>query len=305
MRTLIAALFVAMACVAGSSCDDRDCNGDNDCGEGRVCTLNGECAQCDDNGDCGADAFCCQGICHGKEDVGALCGCGAALTGSAGTSCSSVDADSLCLVGDVVATEANVSQGTCGCGCTPDEGGPICGAPLEAGGAPVCSCEDNVDCRGPSTDASGRPHSATDTCAPDSTCVCFATAAPQSACDADGALPDCTSSGCASLDDDVANCGVPGRTCTDPAQGLDEGDGACADGGCECDAATDCVGTNINVDQCVFFGADARCVCAGYEANGAASPCPLELVCGVGGCILDGTTHATQDALVTALSAAN
>lgn len=297
--------FVLLAAVASFAiaCPDssRECNESVECGAGQICTSEGRCAQCDDNGDCGADSFCCRGICHGAADVNSLCGCGSAFGGNAGTNCASVDDNSLCLVGDVGAGVDNVSQGVCGCGCTPAEGGPICGAPANPGEAPTCTCGDNLDCRGPSVDATGRPHIATDTCSPDASCVCF-NAADQNACDASGPTPDCTSDGCRSLDDDVDNCGVAGRVCSDAATGVDDGAGTCADGGCQCDQQSDCTGGNV--DTCFLFDDGLRCVCDGYEANGVKAACPLEATCGDGGCTVEGVTYATQEEMLTALGIA-
>jgi hypothetical protein len=305
MRILLIALAVATIATSflATGCPDesRECNADAECGSGLICTTDFRCAQCDDNGDCGAESFCCRGVCHGAADVNTLCGCGPAFSGNEGSNCESVDANSLCLVGDVGAGVDNVSQGTCGCGCTPAEGGPICGDPAAPGEPPICTCEDNDDCRGPSVDANGRPHLATDTCSPDSSCVCFS-ADDQNACDANSATPDCTSDGCQSLDDDVNNCGVAGRICSDPATGLEDGTGTCVDGGCQCDAQSDCVGGNT--DTCFLFDDGLRCVCDGYEANGQRAACPIEATCGDGGCTIDGTPYATQDALNAALGIA-
>lgn len=305
MFAFVALVAFAPFAVGVVACDGdggaRECSADGDCGAGLVCTGDFQCAQCDDNGDCGADSFCCRGQCHGAADVNTLCGCGPALSGNAGTDCNSVDADALCLVGDVGATPANVSAGVCGCGCTPAEGGPICNDPLEPGGAPVCSCLENADCRGPSVDATGRPHLATDTCSPDSSCVCFR-AADQAACDADSATPDCTSDGCQSLDDDINNCGIAGRVCSDPANGVDDGSGTCIEGGCQCDQQSDCGAGNV--DTCFLFDEGLRCVCDGYEANGVKSACPIESDCVAEGCVIDGVPYATQDDLLAALGVA-
>ena len=207
--SLLARLFcIAVVVVAVAACDNpggaADCAADADCGAGKVCAA-GTCVECAGNDDCPADFFCCQGACRNNTEVDSLCGCGPALSAFAGEQCNPADLDNaLCLVGDSVAVASNVAQGTCGCGCTPAEGGPICAAPAVAGGAPVCSCAQNADCRQASVDVEAHLHRVADTCTPDSSCVCFSLGTAN-ACNPDGALPDCaTTGGCLSLVDDAA-----------------------------------------------------------------------------------------------------
>lgn len=302
---LLASAGLILAAVLVSACDDpvlRDgeCRSDVDCGAGRVCSAN-ECVECASNADCGDAEFCCQGLCRPGTEIEERCGCGASPAGSPGQSCATVEADSLCLVGGATAVVENVAQGTCGCGCTIEEGGPLCGPPATEGGPPVCSCAGNPDCRRASVDAAGRPHRVADTCTPSATCVCFSLGTA-TACDPDGNTPDCTlSGGCASLFDDPANCGVPARNCLDPSTGIAD-TGACVAGGCLCDDAADCSGA-VNVNTCAFVspGEPSRCVCAGYTAGGLQSACPMELECSPNGCVLDGTEHATEESLRSAL----
>lgn len=126
--------------------------------------------------------------------------------------------------------------------------------------------------------------------------MCFSTGAA-SVCDPNGATPDCTSvGGCASLVDDPANCGVPGRNCLVAETGLAAG-GACVHGGCLCDSAEDCGGGNVNTCTFVVGGSAASCVCNSYTAGGVLAPCPMELECATGGCVLDGRPFATEDEL--------
>lgn len=297
---VLLALAALPALLAAGCRDALECRDDVDCGAGRVCAAN-QCVQCATNADCADAEFCCQGVCRPAAEIDERCGCGASPQGSPGQSCASVEADSLCLVEDTAAVTANVAQGACGCGCTPEEGGPLCGAPAEPGGAPVCSCAENSDCRRASVDGAGRPHRVADTCTPTSTCVCFSLGTA-TACDPDGATPDCTSTGgCASLVDDPANCGVPARSCLDPATGIAD-TGACVGGGCLCDDAGDCGGA-VNVNTCAFVapGQAAQCVCAGYTAAGLQAACPMELECSANGCVLDGTAFATEESLRSAL----
>jgi hypothetical protein len=303
MRTLLLLLpLAALAPLAIAACppsDNRECNTGADCGADRVCA-EGRCVECAQNSDCVGDSFCCQGTCRPAADTERRCGCSPSPGGSAGSDCSREDVISLCLVDGAVATAATVARGTCACACTPAQGGPICGPPAAAGGEPVCSCDNNVECRRASVDALGRPHKAADTCTPQSRCVCFSLGTA-TACDPDGETPDCTSTGgCASLVADAQACGVPGRSCTAPESGRNDGAGTCVDGGCECDAADDCRGARLNVDSCQFIGDRARCVCAGYTRDNDPAPCPMELECS-GGCVLDGVAYRTETALKGAL----
>jgi dienelactone hydrolase len=111
---------------------------------------------------------------------------------------------------------------------------------------------------------------------------------------------DCTTASCLDLVGDATNCGVAGRICTDAATGIV--DGRCENGGCACDAPSDCQGEGLNVDSCALGDGDAlRCLCAGYTVNGVEAPCPLGLACVEGGCLFDGDIYATSDALNAAL----
>lgn len=300
---LVIALVVVLVAVAGG-CEPpstTDCSSDAQCGAGLVCSDGGECLACVDNGDCAAGEFCCQGGCKPESDIADFCGCGSSPAGSAGDACgASVDA-ALCLVGGVAATVDNVSAGTCGCGCSIADGGPICA--VDGAGAAICSCVENRDCRGAALDAAARPHRVADTCTPDGACVCFSLG-NASVCDVDGAAPDCASAGgCAAFESAVDNCGSAGRVCNVGATGV-EGTGTCLDGGCACDDISDCA-DGVNVDACVFavVGEPARCVCGGYTRAGNAASCPMELACSTGGCELDGVAFATEEALVAALAA--
>lgn len=301
VRTAIT--LTCAAVLAASSCEDNppECATDADCGAARVCAA-GSCVACADNADCGAGQFCCSGGCLADTELDRRCGCGPAQAGNPGTDCTVIEPAGLCLVGEATATVDTVGQGSCGCGCSAASGGPICGMPEEPGQPAVCSCLDNSDCRVPSADAAGVPHRSTDTCTPGAKCVCYSTPAPSTSCGAAGSLPDCSAnSGCVNLLTNASGCGVAGRSCLDPATGLDSG-GACVDGGCACDAATDCQGTGLNVDSCVFVGASARCACSGYTRGGVQAACPMELGCaGAAGCALDGVNYTTEEAMRSAL----
>lgn len=292
---LVAALFVGSAC---EGVPTTECSNNDQCGAGQVCSVSGTCLECNVSGDCDDGEFCCQGVCRGGDEVADRCGCGASPEGNPGVACgSSLDA-AVCLVGDSVATADNVQNGFCGCGCSIADGGPICG-PAGDDGAPTCTCSENSDCRGAALDAAGRPHRAADTCTPQGSCVCFSLGA-SAVCDPDSATPDCASAGgCAAFASDVDNCGSAGHVCDGVADA-----NSCADGGCACDAAADCIG-GVNVDTCAFVdGADgARCVCDAYSKGGVKVGCPMELECSIGGCVLDGTAYASEEALVAALAA--
>ncbi len=263
-----------------------------------------QCVECGSNSDCVDGAFCCQGICRPAADIEERCGCGASPTASAGETCTAAEvSNALCLVGDTVATPDNVAQGVCGCGCTPAEGGPICAAPEAAGAQPVCSCSgDNNECKRAAVDTAGRPHRVADICTPDLSCVCFSLGTAD-VCDPDGPTPDCASSGgCQSFVDDPQNCGKPARSCTAAETGI-PATGACLGGGCSCDDPTDCRATGLNVDNCAFPGPGRplQCVCDDFSADGFLAPCPMELACVAGGCLLDGTAFSTDVALRAAL----
>jgi Cys-rich repeat protein len=296
----IASVVVLAGVSLAASCEDPpECRTDPDCGAGRVCSA-GQCVECASNASCADGEFCCQGACKPAAALDDFCGCGASPAASSGQDCSTVDPLSLCLVDDEIATAANVAQGTCGCGCTPARGGPICLEP-EGDGAPVCSCNVNQDCARASPDAEGRPHRVANSCVDPGTspftCICFAETS-RATCDVDGVAPDCTSGGCRDLRSDPANCGVPGRVCTDEATGIPD-TGTCIQGGCSCNASSDCNATNANT--CTFVDDVARCVCAGYTSGGVPAACPMELACDTGGCVLDGAAFATEESLRSAL----
>lgn len=293
---------VSVAAVFGA-CEGAptvECSNNEQCGAGQVCSVSGDCVECNVTGDCDAGEFCCQGACLGGDAINDHCGCGTSPAGSAGSACGSSLDTAVCLVGDAVADTSNVSSGVCGCGCTAADGGPICG-PAGDDGAPTCTCEQNTDCRGAAKDAGNRPHRVSDTCTPQGSCVCFSLGTAD-VCDPDSVAPDCASAGgCAAFNTAVDNCGSAGRVCNVAATGID-GTGTCKDGGCTCDAATDC-NNGVNVNACAFVAGEegARCVCDGYTKGGVEAACPMELACIVGGCNLNGSPIATEEALLGAL----
>lgn len=289
--------LVLPACETG---DPPECVSNVDCGAARVCAA-GQCVACAENADCGADQFCCNGACLADTELDRRCGCGPSTGGNAGADCTTVEPAGLCLVGEASATIDTVSQGSCGCGCSAAEGGPLCAPPEEPGQPPVCSCAANDDCRKPSVDSAGIPHRSTDTCNPSSKCVCYSTS-PATSCGPDSAAPDCSATGgCLNLLTTATSCGIAGRSCVDPATGSGTG-GECVNGGCTCDAAPDCQGAGLNVDSCVFIDASSSCVCGGYTRGGVQAACPMELTCqGAAGCNLDGVNFTTEEALRTTL----
>jgi Cys-rich repeat protein len=298
MKSFIA-FVVAVVALSVAGCpppDDAECASDSQCGSGQVCAA-GSCVECDDNGDCEATEFCCKGECKAEADIANFCGCGTAEGGSAGAVCGDAIETSLCLVDGELANLANVSSGTCGCGCTVADGGPLCTPSAVAGEETKCTCANNEQCRGAAEDATGRPHVVSDTCTPDDSCVCFSLGTAN-VCDINSATPDCASAGgCRAFDTDVANCGSAGRVCNVAATGI-EGTGTCLSGGCTCDVPGDCTG-GVNVDSCAFAGPDGplRCVCAGYTSGGVAASCPMELECVAGGCQFGAEIFATEEAL--------
>ncbi|MCC7073036.1 MAG: hypothetical protein IT383_17065 [Deltaproteobacteria bacterium] len=299
VHTILKLLVLAVASLGGMACevfDSAECHADADCGAARVCAA-GQCVACADNADCGAGQFCCGGECRAESEIDRRCGCGPSTGGNPGVDCTAIEPAGLCLAGGVTAGPDTVSQGSCGCGCSAAEGGPICGAPDEPGQAALCSCAENGDCRTPSVDAAGRPHRSTDTCNPSSKCVCYATSAPSTSCGPDGPAPDCSDTGCVNLLESATDCGVAGRNCLEAATSVDGG-GSCVEGGCTCDHEDDCAGANLNVDTCVFIGGSARCVCSGYTRAGTQAPCPMAIACaGAAGCSLDGASYTSEEAL--------
>lgn len=299
LSALALAAGPALLVPACEGTNGAECVADTDCGAARVCAA-GQCVACADNADCGEGQFCCNGECLADSELDRRCGCGASTGGNPGVDCTTVQPAGLCLAGEASATVDTVAQGSCGCGCSPAEGGPLCSAPEEPGLPPVCSCADNTDCRKPSGDSRGIPHRSTDTCNPSSKCVCFATS-PATSCGPDSAAPDCSAAGCLDLLASAGSCGVASRSCTDPATGTDAA-GECVDGGCTCDAATDCQGSGLNVDSCVFIDSRSSCVCSGYTRGALAAACPMELPCaGAAGCTLDGVSYTTEEAMRTGL----
>lgn len=290
-------VFLSLAgCSSGGG--HQECGTNADCSAGRMCAPNGSCVQCLSNDQCGEGQFCCRGGCYDEEEVEDRCGCQPSPTGRAGQSCEG--ATNVCLVEGERATAEDVASGTCGCSCDATAGGTLC--TLDEDGAVACGCDRSDPqgtCERPALDASGNPHIVADTCSPQETCVCFAEGA---ACDPRGATPDCTAAGCVNALNDVENCGIGGRVCTDPDMGIEE-TGTCVNGGCTCDAQSDCQGPNLNVNQCVLVGSGVpQCVCDDYEVEeNVKGACPLGLPCVVGGCELDGVAYGTRTELLQAL----
>lgn len=291
MRSFITVVVVVLGFTAAlvvDGCDPGTCRADGDCATG-VC-IDGGCFDCRTSDDC-PGGTCCNGSCT-AADVDDICGCAAAPRGDRGTSCEA----SLCLVGRERATSATVGDGVCDCPCSPADGGSVCIADASATDGFVCGCDRNDPvgtCEGASIDVNGIPHRPADTCSPTSSCVCFAAGGT---C---GAGENCTADGCINLDSDD-NCGVANRVCSNAATGVV--DGVCNDGGCTCDAPSDCRGEGLNVDDCAFGRGDVlQCLCNGYVADGDQAPCPLGLPCVEGGCRFDGSVYATKEALLDAL----
>lgn len=290
------ALFALVSCSPGSS---HECDTNADCAGGRMCAPSGDCVQCLSNDHCGEGQFCCQGGCYDEDEVEQRCGCDPSPSGSAGARCA--QSTNVCLVEGQRATAATVADGVCGCSCDPAAGGTLCSLDAEGGFACTCDRSDPAGtCERPALDASGNPHIVADTCSPQQSCVCFAEGGRP--CDPSSDAPDCTAAGCVNALNDVENCGVAGRVCTDPAMGV-EGTGVCVNGGCTCDAPSDCQGAGLNVNQCVVVGAGgAQCVCDDYEIeDGVKAACPLGLACVRGGCSLDGAVYGTRTELLQAL----
>jgi hypothetical protein len=301
MTRLVSLCFATTALMllmlSGCTPSQSGCNSDVDC-PGLQCHLaTGICVECLDSADCAdGDAFCCQGTCQPAADIESSCGCVADPQGLEGESCG--DDTPICQAQGERVGLLNVDQGVCGCPCTPGEGGTLCAIDEEAEAGFTCGCDraDLTTCEAPSFDENGNPHLVADTCNPNpEPCACFADG---DACS--GVNSDCTAAGCVNLTTDVVNCGVPTQDCTSPDTGIGV-DGTCQNGGCACDAATDCQGDGLNVDECAFVGNDQFCVCDDYEVAGEKSPCPMGLACVTGGCDLNGTAHATEDDLLAAL----
>lgn len=295
--SLLALAFLSLAgCPGGLA---QECGTNADCPGGRMCAPDGSCVQCLTNDHCSAEQFCCQGGCYDDSEVEERCGCAASPSGAAGDRCE--DTTNVCLVSGERATAANVADGVCGCSCDASAGGTLCS--VDGDGELSCTCDRSDPagtCERPALDARGNPHIVADTCSPQASCVCFAEA--NSACDPLSDRPDCTSVGCVNALNDVENCGVGGRVCTDPDMGIED-TGVCVNGGCTCDAQSDCRGPGLNVDECVLVGTGApQCVCDDYEVEeGVKGACPLGLVCVDGGCSLEGVAYGTRAALLQAL----
>jgi hypothetical protein len=301
--SLVLASFFACALSVLAGCSPGGGNGgcgtNADCSGGRMCAPDGSCVQCLANDDCAEGQFCCQGGCYEDGEQEARCGCAPSPSGSAGDACEAET--NVCLVDGARATVENVAEGVCGCSCDAASGGTLC--TVDGEGAFACTC-DRADptgtCERPALDEDGNPHIVADTCSPQETCVCFGEGAAP--CDPSSDAPDCTATGCVNALNDVANCGVGGRLCSDPATGVAD-TGVCHDGGCSCDAPTDCQGAGLNVNQCAFVGEGvSQCVCDDYElADGIKGACPLGLECVEGGCSFEGTAYATRTSLLQAL----
>lgn len=304
-RVLLLCLALCAVLVGACTPDNNDgCGTNADCADGRFCAPSGDCVECRENAHCGEARFCCQGVCYDEGAQEEHCGCAAdrgssgAAASPAGDACA--EDTNVCLVDGVRATAANVEEGVCGCSCDATLGGTLCDVDDEGGLTCSCSRSDpEGTCERPALDAEGNPHIVADTCSPQETCVCFGEAT-QTACDPNGATPDCTAAGCVNALGDVENCGVPGRVCTDDATGVAD-TGACFDGGCSCNNNSDCQGDGLNVNLCAFVGDVSQCVCDDYDVDGEKGACPLGLLCGGGGCLFEGTAYGTRDALLQAL----
>ncbi len=290
---VVSCLGLVVTAAVGAGCEPDRCLFDGDCLGGR-CAPGGDCVSCLDSADCGEDSLCCNGTCR-VGTVEDLCGCAADPHGAGPTRCE----EALCIVdGAVRADRDTVGQGVCACPCDPARGGTLCAAEDASSIGFSCSC-DRTDpvgtCEGPAVDAAGIPHRPADTCSPQNACVCFAAGTVCSG------SADCTWEGCVDLVHDATNCGVAGRSCSDDATGTDGG--TCNDGGCSCNAASDCEGDGLNVDTCIFVGARSQCVCNGYRAGDVAAACPMGLACVADGCQLGADAFATQAELILALHA--
>jgi hypothetical protein len=298
LLTTLGAVLMLSASTCGPEVPAPECTSDADCGAERC--VASTCVACASADDCADGGFCCRGACLASTELEANCGCGASPAASAGADCGASE-NALCVAAGLTVTPSTVAEGQCACTCSAAEGGPTCEAPPAPGEAPLCSCAENSECRGATEDSDGQIHRVADTCTPQGSCVCFSLGTAN-VCG--GATPDCASAGgCASFGDDVDNCGVAARVCTDEATGI-AGTGACVTGGCTCNDAGDCQGAGLNVNSCAFVeaGEPSRCVCSGYQLQaGGPSACPLELECVAGGCELDGVAHATEAALRQAL----
>jgi hypothetical protein len=233
-HTLLLVLLVGLttAGVVGiMGCDavPGGCTSDADCsGSAAICDVSAAiCVACEASSDCQDGAVCCQGDCR-DGTVEELCGCDADSTGDGPTACN----DQVCIVGDARASVATIGDGVCGCPCDPGIGGTVCTVDESAAGF-SCGC-DRTDpvgtCEAAAIDAAGIPHRPADTCAPDNSCVCFAST---TVCEGSA---DCTGAGCVDLVNDATTCGVAGRICADDATGI-AADARCLSGGCACNAA--------------------------------------------------------------------
>lgn len=301
LRLFLLTPFLALlfACTPTGG-NDGSCGTNADCPDGRFCGEGGSCVECRETTDCGDAQFCCQGACYDDGAQEAHCGCAAESGGSAGEECSGET--NICLAEGARVGVENVADGVCGCSCDAAAGGTLC--LVADAGALSCGCDRSDPqgtCERPALDANGNPHIVADTCSPSETCVCFGESTV-AACDPSSATPDCTANGCVNALGDVENCGVAGRVCNVAATGVAD-TGACLQGGCACDAPTDCQGAGLNVDQCAFVGEGvSQCVCDDYEVeDGVKGACPLGLECGDGGCLSGGSAYSTRAELLQAL----
>ncbi len=297
LRNMSFVVMLASFALGGALCEQPECTADIDCAEG-VCSPEQTCVACNAAGDCGAGEFCCQHECFPDDEMEQHCGC-APDGDNEGTVCGGER--NICLVGDARAALEFVEDGLCGCACTAIGGGTDCVVDTEAELGYGCQCNRNDPvgtCEAVTVDTQGRPHIAADTCTAQNRCQCLTEGNP---CGTAGLPPDCSLGQCVSLRQDVANCGIAERDCSEPDQGLADGTGVCVDGGCQCDAAGDCQGTALNANTCAFVGGGAvsQCVCQDYTVAGENAACPMGLECVEGGCNYSGQVVASEENLLT------
>jgi hypothetical protein len=303
-----------------------------------------ECAECRDNGDCGS-GLCCGGRCESSID--ANCGCVADVGVDAGTDCTILPANKVCVSGtcgcDSSGAEqcggadagaagflaglcapgadggggACVDQGTAQCGviggvvtaavdagvvvgatCALDFGGAAC---IQGDGATLgeCGCAASGDCDEVVVDDAGIPHSPASRCASGGACEC----AGSGGAVCGGSTPDCaTGNGCADYRNQQFNCGSFGVFCGNPAFGVDSSS-QCINGGCQCNAVSDCEkdgGTDpVAVDDCI----SGQCVCTSFRIGLTVSACPMGASCLATGCEFPATSGTGHDTLAKLLQA--
>lgn len=306
------ALFLAPAAIGISfafttpACTGQPegCQADDDC-DGQRCAVDiGECVDCIDSTDCEEGGGCCNGGCIAPSTFENNCGCEAAVGASQGSVCEM--SRPICTAADNTRTDgAGLADASCQSPCNPSLGGTISTIDNTESLGYACTCsgaDDDGTCNVPFLRADGLPHRGSDLCDPTDKCTCFNGPIGNDGCSA--LTPDCdANAGCIDLNDDEAHCGRASHSCTDAANGPDDGSGACINGGCTCDQASDCSGDGANTDSCQFVGEGTitQCVCDDFEANGEKAACPLQLACVDGGCELDGEVHATLGDLLDAL----